>query len=169
MCMKNVNINCFVCKNVLGENETPSFIGITDTLIGWLCERGIRIDNFNIVVFANIIQSKEEEELFVNYECSMRITSYVGKTTEIARFRLGENMEFISKEDGVVCRNFASNKFFIPLKDYVFPDGEGRYILKVLIRKREDMCDIGSAKPENDTQFMMPLYIKSSEIQNCNE
>ena len=169
MCMKNVNVNCFVCKNVIGENDTPSFLGITDTLSGGLCGKGIRIDNFNIVVLVNIIQAKDEEELFVNYECSMRITSHAGRTTEVARFRLSEGMEYILKEDGVVCRNFASNKFFIPLKEYVFPDGEGRYILKVLIRKREDIGDINNAKPENDTQFMMPLYIKNSESQNCNE
>ncbi len=169
MCMKNVNMNCFVCKNVIGESDTPSFIGITDTLSGGMCGKGIRIDNFNIVVLANIIQAKDEEDLFVNYECSMRITSHAGKTTEVARFRLSESMEYISKEDGVVCRNFASNKFFIPLREYVFPDGEGRYVLKILIRKREDISDINNAKPENDTQFMMPLYIKNSETQNCNE
>lgn len=166
MCMKNVNMNCFVCRNLIGESDIPSFIGVTDTLSGSICGTGIKIDNFNIVVFANIIQAKNEEELFVNYECSMRITSFAGKTTEIARFRLNDNMDFVSKEEGVVCRNFASNQFFIPLKEYVFPDGEGRYILKVLIRRRDD---IGDAKPENDTQFMMQLYIKRNDTSNCVE
>lgn len=169
MCMKNVNINCFICKNVLGENDTPSFIGITDSLSGVISGKGIQVDNFNIVVLANIIQAKDEEELFVNYECSMRITSHAGRTTEVARFRLSDGIDYVEKEEGVVCRNFVSSKFFIPLKDYVFPDGEGRYILKVLIRKRGDVGDIGTAKPENDTQFMMPLYIRNAENQNCNE
>lgn len=169
MCMKNVNVNCFICKNVVAENDTLSFLEITDTLNGTFKENAIQVSAFNIVVYVNIIQSKDETELFSNYECSMRITSHAGKTSEIARFRLSENIQYIAKEEGIVCRNFASNKFFIPLKDYVFPNGEGRYILKILIRKREDEIGIDEAKPENDTQFMMPLYVKNGELKNCNE
>lgn len=167
MCMKNVNVNCFVCKNVVKESEVPSFIGITNILTGEKRGNEIYVDNFNIVVLANIIQAKAEEELFVNYECSMRITSHAGKTTEIARFKLAENAIQVEKEDGVVCRNFAFNQFLIPLKDYGFPDGEGRYILKILIRRREG--DMSNAKVENDTQFMMPLYIRDMENLSCNE
>ena len=167
--MKNVNVNCFVCKDVMIENEAPSFLRITDVLFGRECENGVLIDNFNIVVFVNIIQAKEESELFTNYECSMRITSHLGRTAEVARFRLSDNIQTIEKKEGVVCRSFGINKFYIPLKEYVFPDGDGRYMLKILIRKREDDVDIDHAKPENDTQFMMPIYIKNIENKNCIE
>lgn len=167
MCMKNVNVNCFVCKNVVKDGEVPSFIGITNILAGEKCENEICVDNFNIVVLANIIQARDEEELFVNYECSMRITSHAGKTAEIARFKLAENAVHIEKEEGIVCRNFAYNQFFIPLKDYKFPDGEGKYILNLLIRRREG--EMSNAKVENDTQFMMPLYIRDIENISCNE
>lgn len=169
MCMKNVNMNCFACKNVMIENESPSFSGITDTLNGIHTNGAIQVDSFYIVVFVNIIQPKNENELFTNYECSMRITSHAGKTTEIARFKLADNAQIISKEEGLVCRNFATNKFYIPLKDYSFPDGEGRYILKILIRKYEASDDISNAKPENDTQFMMPLYVRNAEPKGCND
>lgn len=157
MCMKNVNINGFVCGSVLGENEIPSFLGVSDVLYGKKDEEGVVcVDSFYIVVFANIIQAREEENLFTNYECSMRITSFAGKTTEVARFKLGENAKIIEKEEGIVCRNFATNKFFLALKDYPFPDGEGQYILKILIRKKDE---INNAIIENDTQFMMSLHI----------
>lgn len=169
MCMKNVNMNCFACKSVMVENELLSFSGITDTLNGIYANGAIQVDSFNIVVFVNIIQAKNETELFTNYECSMRITSHAGKTTEIARFKLADNAQITLKEEGFVCRNFATNKFYIPLKEYSFPDGEGRYILKILIRKCEDSNDISNAKPENDTQFMMPLYIRNAEPKGCNE
>ena len=167
--MKNVNINCFVCKDIMIESETPSFLRITDVLSGRESEEGILVDCFNIVVFVNIIQSREEEELFTNYECSMRITSHVGRTAEIARFRLSDNIQFVEREEGVVCRNFGINKYYIPLRDYVFPDGEGRYILKILIRRQEGLCDMSSARPENDTQFMMPIYVAGGETSSCNE
>lgn len=156
MCMKNVNINSLVCEKIIGKEEGISFVGVSDKLYGNLSEEGITVSSFGIAVLVNIIQSRDEEELMTNYECSMRLTSFEGKTTEVTRFKVNENMQTYEKQENIVCRNFATNKFFIQLENYVFPSGEGRYILKILIRKKDDL---NNAVIENDTQFMMPIFV----------
>lgn len=158
MCMKNVNINSFICQSIIGEDVTPSFLGVTDVLVGSPKEKSIIVEGFSIVIFTNILQASDEETFFNNYECSLRITSFEGNTTEIARFSLNEDMKIIEKKEGIICRTFGTNKFYVTLKNFDFPDGEGQYIVKVLIRKRS--CD-DNLILEKDTQSMTPLYIIS--------
>ena len=166
MCMKNVNINSFICEKIIGREDGISFVGLSDKLYGVSSQEGITINSFGIAVLVNIIQSRDEDELTTNYECSMRITSFEGKTTEVTRFKVNENIQIYEKQEGVVCRNFATNKFFIQLENYTFPSGEGRYILKILIRKKDD---ISNAVIENDTQFMMPIFVLPIESKYLNE
>lgn len=161
MCMKNVNINSFICQNIIGEDSVPSFLGVSDVLVGSSNEKSVVVEGFSIVIFANILQASDEEVFFNNYECSLRITSFEGNTTEITRFTLNEDMKIIEKKEDVICRTFGTNKFYVTLKNFDFPDGEGQYIVKVLIRKRSSDDNMIL---EKDTQSMTPLYVTSDSI-----
>lgn len=163
MCVKNLNMNAFICKKIDLNNNEISFVGVTDVLLGKKNNNGsITIPEFAIVIYVNAIRSNTDNTLPIDYECAMRFTSSSTGTTRVAEFKLDENIEIIDKKEGFVCKQFATNKFVTTLSNYTFPYGEGEYILKILIRKNPEV----EPSVESDIQFMLKFNV--NEDIACN-
>lgn len=156
MCVKNLNMNAFICKKIDINNNDVSFVGVTDILSGKKNDDGsITIPEFAIVIYVNAIRSNTDNTLPIDYECAMRFTSSSTETTRVAEFKLDEKIEIVDQKEGFVCKQFATNKFVTSFSNYRFPYGSGEYVLKILIRKNPEV----EPSPESDIQFMLKFYV----------
>lgn len=157
MCIKNINMNSLICKSVKVEKDMLSFNGVTDILYGEEQEdKSVTVGDFDIITYVNVIQSSAGEKFDSNYECSVRISSFTGEMIEVARFELGENIIETKQKQGVICKSFGTRKILIPIRNFVFPEGEGDYILKIFIRAVDD----SEEKIPSDIQFMYAFKVK---------
>lgn len=147
MCMKNINANFFVSRNVQTfENGIQSYGGVFNGIVPEKDEHGnVFVNDINIVLRCIIMFNKDEKNDIIEedgsinldkeYEFMTRLTFVrSGLSVILDRFQLQLNKEKLTNW----CKAFYEFNRIVKVPHLVLPEGQGDYAIKLFVREKSN-------------------------------